>query len=70
MTLSNKFTLSLASLAVLGLLVACSNKTAQTPASSASSQQVASSSKDSQTASQSENLDATYKGLMKLIRSL
>lgn len=62
MTLSNKFTLSLASLAVLGLLVACSNKTAQTPASSASSQQVASSSKDSQTASQSENLDATYKG--------
>ena len=30
MTLSNKFTLSLASLAVLGLLAACSNQTAQT----------------------------------------
>lgn len=65
MTLSNKFTLSLASLAVLGLLVACSNQTAQTPASSASSQQVsssASSSKASQTAGQAENLDGTYKG--------
>lgn len=65
MTLSNKFTLSLASLAVLGLLAACSNQTAQTPANSASSQQVSSStssSKDSQTASQAENLDGTYKG--------
>lgn len=65
MTLSNKFTLSLASLAVLGLLASCSNPTAQTPASSASSQQVASSassSKTSQTASQPENLDGTYKG--------
>ena len=65
MTLSNKFTLSLASLAVLGLLASCSNQTAQTPASSASSQQVsssASSSKDSQTSSQAENLDGTYKG--------
>ena len=65
MTLSNKFTLSLASLAVLGLLVSCSNQTAQTPASSASSQQIASSasnSKDSQTSSQGENLDGTYKG--------
>ena len=65
MTLSNKFTLSLASLAVLSLLAACSNQTAQTPASSASSQQVsssASSSKDSQTSSQAENLDGTYKG--------
>ena len=65
MTLSNKFTLSLASLAVLGLLAACSNPTAQTPASSASSQQVASSassSKTSQMASQPENLDGTYKG--------
>ena len=65
MTLSNKFTLSLASLAVLGLLVACSNQTAQTPANSASSQQVSSStssSKGSQTASQAENLDDTYKG--------
>lgn len=65
MTLSNKFTLSLASLAVLGLLAACSNQTAQTPASSASSQQVSSStssSKASQTAGQAENLDGTYKG--------
>ena len=65
MTLSNKFTLSLASLAVLGLLAACSNQTAQTPANSASSQQVSSStssSKGSQTASQAENLDGTYKG--------
>lgn len=65
MTLSNKFTLSLASLAVLSLLAACSNQTAQTPASSASSQQIsssASSSKASQTASQAENLDGTYKG--------
>ena len=47
MTLSNKFTLSLASLAVLGLLASCSNQTAQTPASSASSQQVASSASSS-----------------------
>ena len=65
MTLSNKFTLSLASLAVLGLLAACSNQTAQTPANSASSQHVSSStasSKGSQTASQAENLDGTYKG--------
>ena len=65
MTLSIKFTLSLASLAVLGLLAACSNQTAQTPANSASSQQVSSitsSSKGSQTASQAENLDDTYKG--------
>ena len=57
MTLSNKFTLSLASLAVLGLLASCSNQTTQTPASSASSQQVSSSA-----ASQGENLDGTYKG--------
>ena len=66
MTLSNKFTLSLASLAVLGLLAACSNQTAQLPASSASSQQVSSStsnSKGSQPASQAENLDGTYKGI-------
>ncbi|MGS4844623.1 SP_0198 family lipoprotein [Streptococcus sp. W151] len=65
MILSNKFTLSLASLAVLGLLAACSNQTAQTPANSASSHQVSSStssSKGSQTASQAENLDGTYKG--------
>ena len=65
MTLSNKFTLSLASLAVLGLLAACSNQIVQTPASSASSKQVSSttsSSKNSQVASQAENLDGTYKG--------
>ena len=58
MTLSNKLTLSLASMAVLGLLAACSNQTAQTPASSASSQQVSSST----SSSQAENLDGTYKG--------
>ena len=65
MTLSNKSTLSIASLAVLGLLAASSNQTAQTPANFASSQQVSSStssSKGSQTASQAENLDGTYKG--------
>ena len=65
MTLSKKLTLSLASMAVLGLLAACSNQTAQTPASSASHQKVSSStssSKGSQTASQTENLDGTYKG--------
>ena len=62
--MSNKFTLSLASLAVLGLLAAFSNQTAQTPASSASLQKIASSassSKDSETVSQGENLDGTYK---------
>ena len=62
MTLSNKFTLSLASLAVLGLLAACSNQTAQTPASSQQVSSSTSSSKGSQTASQAENLDGTYKG--------
>ena len=65
MTLSKKLTLSLASTAVLGLLAACSNQTAQTPASSASSQQVSSStssSKDSQTSTQAEKLDGVYKG--------
>ena len=39
MTLSKKLTLSLASMAVLGLLAACSNQKAQTPESSASTQQ-------------------------------
>ena len=58
MTLSNKFTLSLASLAVLGLLAACSNQTAQTPANSASPQKVSSST----SSSQAGNLDGTYKG--------
>ena len=36
MTLSKKLTLSLASMAVLGLLAACSNQKAQTPESSSS----------------------------------
>ena len=40
MTLSKKLTLSLASMAVLGLLAACSNQKAQTPESSASTQKV------------------------------
>ncbi len=65
MTLSKKLTLSLASMAVLGLLAACSNQKAQTPASSASSQQVSSStssSEDSQTSTQAEKLDGVYKG--------
>ena len=63
--MSKKLTLSLASLAVLGLLTACSKQTAQTSAGSASSQQVSSntsSSKGSQSASQAENLDGIYKG--------
>lgn len=65
MTLSKKLTLSLASMAVLGLLAACSNQTGQTPASSASHQKVSSStssSKDSQTSTQAEKLDGVYKG--------
>ena len=65
MTLSNKFTLSLASLAVLGLLAACSNQIAQTPANSASPQKVSSntsSSQGSKSDRQAENLDGTYKG--------
>ena len=69
MTLSNKFTLSLASLAVLGLLAACSNQTAQTPANSASSQQVSSStssSKGSQTASQAD-LEKAYHHFLSMV---
>ena len=58
MTLSKKLTLSLASIAVLGLLTACSSQTAKTSASSSSSQQVSSST----SSSQAENLDGTYKG--------
>ena len=58
MTLSKKLTLSLASMAVLGLLAACSSQTAKTSASSASSQQVSSST----SSSQAGNLDGTYKG--------
>ena len=58
MTLSKKLTLSLASMAVLGLLAACSSQTAKTSATSSSSQQVSSST----SSSQAENLDGTYKG--------
>lgn len=56
MTLSKKLTLSLASMAVLGLLAACSNQKAQTPESSASTQQ------SSEVSKQTEGLDGTYKG--------
>ena len=64
MTLSKKLTLSLASMAVLGLLAACSNQKAQTPESSASTQQSSSkvSSSQSSEAKQTEGLDGTYKG--------
>ena len=58
MTLSKKLTFSLATMAVLGLLAACSNQTTQTSASSSSSQQVSSST----SSNQAENLDGTYKG--------
>ena len=65
MTLSKKLTLSLTSMAVLGLLVACSNQKTQTSNSSASTQQsssVASSSQSSEASKQTEGLDGTYKG--------
>ena len=65
MTLSKKLTLSLASMAVLGLLAACSNQKAQTPESSASTQQSSSkvsSSQSSEASKQTEGLDGTYKG--------
>ena len=58
MTLSKKLTISLTSIAVLGLLAACSNQTTQSSASSSSSQQVSSSN----SSSQAENLDGTYTG--------
>ena len=64
MTLSKKLTLSLASMAVLGLLAACSNKKAQTPESSSSTQQSSckvSSSQSSEASKQTEGLDGTYK---------
>ena len=70
MTLSKKLTLSLASMAVLGLLAACSNQKAQTPESSASTQQSSSkvsSSQSSEVSKQTEGLDGTYKELMKMI---
>lgn len=65
MTLSKKLTLSLTSMAVLGLLVACSNQKTQTSNSSASTQQsssVSSSSQSSEASKQTEGLDGTYKG--------
>ena len=65
MTLSKKLTLSLASMAVLGLLATCSNQKAQTPESSASTQQSSSkvsSSQSSEVSKQTEGLDGTYKG--------
>lgn len=65
MTLSKKLTLSLTSMAVLGLLATCSNQKTQTPESSASSQQSSSkvsSSQSSETSKQTEGLDGTYKG--------
>lgn len=65
MTLSKKLTLSLASVAVLSLLAACSNQKAQTSESSASTQQSSSkvsSSQSSETSKQTEGLDGTYKG--------
>lgn len=65
MTLSKKLTLSLASVAVLSLLAACSNQKAQTSENSASTQQSSSkvsSSQSSETSKQTEGLDGTYKG--------
>ena len=65
MTLSKKLTLSLASMAVLGLLAACSNQKAQTPESSASTQQSSSKvspSQSSEASKQTNGLDGTYKG--------
>ena len=65
MTLSKKLTLPLASMAVLGLLAACSHQKSQTPESSASTQQSSSkvsSSQSSEATKQTEGLDGTYKG--------
>lgn len=63
MTLSKKLTLSLTSMAVLGLLVACSNQNTQTSNSSSSTSTQQSSSMASSSAStQTEGLDGTYKG--------
>ena len=63
MTLSKKLTLSLTSMAVLGLLVACSNQKTQTSNSSSSTSTQQSSSVASSSAStQTEGLDGTYKG--------
>ncbi|MFR6453212.1 MAG: SP_0198 family lipoprotein [Streptococcus sp.] len=66
MTLSKKLTLSLASMAVLGLLASCSNQKAQTPESSASTQQSSSKVSSSQSSEATKQtgrwLDGTYKG--------
>ena len=63
-----KFTLSLAALASLSLLVACSPKTQSTPSSQASTSAEASTSQKSETSASSStassvtNIDGTYKG--------
>ena len=63
-----KFTLSLAALASLSLLVACSQKTQSTPSSQASTSAEASTSQKSETSASSStassvtNIDGTYKG--------
>ncbi len=63
-----KFTLSLATLASLSLLVACSPKTQSTPSSQASTSAEASTSQKSETSASSStassvtNIDGTYTG--------
>ena len=63
-----KFTLSLATLASLSLLVACSQKTQSTPSSQASTSAEASTSQKSETSASSStassvtNIDGTYTG--------
>ena len=63
-----KFTLSLAALASLSLLVACSQKTQSTPSSQASTRAEASTSQKSETSASSStassvtNIDGTYTG--------
>lgn len=72
MKLFKKFTLSLASVAVLSLLVACSNNQAQTPTTSstttstsssvASSETSSSNASSSQSTTNQSNIDGTYTG--------
>ena len=59
-----KFTLSLATVASLSLLVACSSTTKLTPSSQASTSSEASTSQVSETSASSSttNIDGTYKG--------
>ena len=61
-----KFTLSLATVASLSLLVACSSTTKSTPSSQASTSQVSETSASSSTTSAktdtTTNIDGTYKG--------